>query len=92
MIYVVCNNNFTTKSNVVVSYSLKLTFQIVIFYISDSRPLADFVFKLFFNYLCYSAVKNRHQEFFMTNSSRNNCDAIKQWKTLKESVHTVFII
>ena len=28
----------------------------------------------------------------MTNSSRNNCDVIKQWKILKESVHTAFSI
>ena len=31
---------------------------------SDNRPVADFVFKLFYNYLGYTAVKNRHQVFF----------------------------
>ena len=64
MLYIVYNNNFTTKSNVVVLYLLKFHFQVVIFYISDSRPLADFVFKLFYNYLGYTAIKNRHQVLF----------------------------
>ena len=64
MVYIAYNYNFTTKSNVIILYQLKFTFQIVIFYISDSRPLADFVFKLFYNYLGYTAVKNKHQVFF----------------------------
>ena len=68
MVYIEYNNTFTAKfilhkSNVVVLYSVKLTFQIVIFYKSDSRPLADFVFKLFYSYLGYNAFKNSHQVF-----------------------------
>ena len=71
MVYLVYHNIVTTKfihhkSNVVVLNSLKFTFQIVIFYISDSRPLADFFLKLFYNYLSYrpTAYKNRQQVFF----------------------------
>ena len=66
MVYIVYNNTFTTqffhrKSHVVVLYSLKFAFQIVIFYVFNSRPLADFVFKLFHNNLDYTAFKNRQQ-------------------------------
>ena len=94
---IVCINTFATKfihhkTNVVVLYSLKFTFQIVIFHISDSKPLADFVFKLFYNYLGYIAFKKDNRYSFMTNSIRNNCDVIKQWKTFKERVHTVFSV
>ena len=64
MVYIVYNNYSTTKSSVVVLYSLKFTFQIVIFYITDNRPLAYFVFKLFYIYLDYTAVKNRHHVIF----------------------------
>ena len=87
MVYIVYNNTFTTKFihqkfYVVVLCSLKFTFQIVIFYLSDSRPLADFVFKLFYSIIIWVALlsKTDIRCFFMTNSSRNNCDVIKQWK------------
>ena len=52
------------KFNLVVLYSFKFTFQIVIFHISDSKPLADFVFKLFYKFLGYTAFKIRQQVFF----------------------------
>ena len=69
MVYIVYNNTFTAnfihhKSNVVVLYSLKFTFQKVIFFTACSKPLADFVFKLFYNCRGYTAFKNRKQVFF----------------------------
>ena len=77
MVYVVYNNTLTTKfihrkSYVLVLYSLKFSFQIVTFYISDSSPLADFVLTLVYYCLDYTAFKNSQQVYsFMTNSIRN---------------------
>ena len=90
MAYIVYNNTFTTKfihrkSKVAVLYSSKFIFQIVIFYLSDSRLLADLVFKLVHNYLGYrpTAFKNRY-------SSMMNSSMLLSSVKFKESMHTIF--